>query len=166
MSNIIIELRKIISSSCLATIMKRTEGCQRYCEVKITNKKLARIIIDLDEPGSFMSEHESRPDYILVCSDLKMDERIVVVEISMGGNKDTKIIAKQLQAGLQGIEREMSKLSDKISFSKFKIFALFCGATDRNMREKLGKEKIYFNNKRISIKVMRCGESLDKKIYS
>ena len=164
MSDILEELKRIVDSGCLATIMKRKEGTKRFCEAKIDKRKYPHIIIDLDIENSIIDIHEKRPDYIFIRSDSYTSTKIAVVEISMGGNKDTSLIADQLQAGLNGIEKTFERVGNTGATNETEAFAVFCGDTDREMRTKLGKIPVYYGKRKLVIQVIACGDSLEKKI--
>ncbi len=161
MKNLVDTIKSLVDVGCLGRTMKKKVG-KNFCEVDISKQKGKWIVIDLDKERSLIDKQSLRPDFVFVSNKPIGKGSVVVVEISMGKNKSANDVQRQIQSGFDILEKRLLETSSKNSLKNIEFIGLFCGKPPKALREKLSKTGIRFRNTIVMIKVLHCGESLEK----
>ena len=158
------ELRGSVDSACCVKSISRTENGEKL-SLDISGEKGDHVVIDFDAPELLMGEHK-RPDFLFVSnaggsansSDPNLLGRIVPIELSTGRSKSVKEIRKQLQAGLDWVDRRIDQRY------KPSLVPVFVGRLDSRERGKIrmGAEKVRFRGKKKIIQIASNEQKLPK----
>lgn len=144
-------LRSRVSDDRLVTGRLNKDGCR----VSLQEISQDRVIVDLDKPGSPLSQSDARCDYLLVVEgNSGGPEWIVVLELKKG-SLDVSKVTGQLQAGAKTAER----LTDASIPRAFRPVAAV-GSVPKGQRRALKTINITLRGKQEMPRLLKCGDKL------
>ena len=100
MTGLVATVRGKLDEACVRSRRLRKEGCS----VSLRDAPQPRLIIDLDKPGSPLSQNQTRCDYLFVAEVPSKRDWVVPLELKSGGLDAGKVV-EQLQAGARAAEK-------------------------------------------------------------
>ena len=155
MTDLVEIVRNRVKNGCIAKRCKK-DGCS--VSLKCVPKQ--HLIIDFDKPGSPFSQTEKRCDYLFVAKEPAGLNWLVLLELKK--NKvDAKEVVEQLRAG---VDKTHKFVPGNIKF-KFRPVVAHRGIHKAEMDElRKPKNKISFLNYRESVRLIDCGDKLNKEL--
>ena len=155
MTDLVEAVREKVKDSCISKRCKK-DGCG----ISLKSVPKQRLIIDFDKPGSPLGQADKRCDYLLVANGSADRNWLVPLELKKG-RVDAKQVVKQLKAGVN--------IAQKLIPSDIKVDlrpVVAHRGIDKAEREELKKQrsKVSFRNLRESVRLINCGDELNKKL--
>ena len=155
MSNLVAGVRRQFDRQCLEG--RETLRKQR-CTVSLAQMPRARVVADLDRPGSPLGEHETRCDYLVFAEEgggKTWKGWVVPLELKARLRVDT--VAAQLQAGADAAGKLVADASD-VSFVPVVAFKHKKGQ-ERSLKDSRMRVK-FKDGKSETFRLMKCGGKL------
>ena len=147
MSNALQTIRKEVGTDALS------KSCKRFgCKVSLECMPSHRIVIDVDKAYSTDVAQHSRCDYVLFFA-RRVGDGVLAIPIELkSGNVDASEASKQLQWGLEIVDRLVPRDSDTECYP-----ILFHGKSlHPKQRKSLNRTKISYRGRKLTILTGRC----------
>lgn len=147
MTGLLQTVHNTISASCIAGNISK-EGCR----VSLQGAPNNRLIIDLDRPGSPLSQNQTRCDYLLLAELADKPGLIYPIELK-AGRASPGDVKDQLQAGADVVAR-LTPTDGAV-----KLLPLLASGSDKAGRKRI-RATVRFRTCEIPIRRIRCGQPL------
>ena len=147
MMGMLAAVKSRVPQSCRAESI-RGQGCS----VSLDGTPPKRLIIDLDKPGSPLSQNQTRCDYLLLAELADKPGLIYPIELKAGraGPGDVK---DQLQAGAN-VAAHLTPTDCEV-----KLLPILASGSDKAGRKRI-RATVVFRESEIPIRRIRCGQPL------
>lgn len=152
MSGLVARALANVDGRCVAKRIRK-EGCT----VSLSGAPTARLIVDLDKPGSPIGQADVHCDYLFVAEDDAAGGWVAPLELTTGPVDASKFVG-QLRAGASAAER----LVPRNVAAKFRPIAVYGGGSHIAERRKLQRNdsKVSFHGMREPVRLIKCGTKL------
>ena len=123
--------------------------------VSLKDAPRPRLIVDFDKPGSPLGQSETRCDYLFVANGGRCADWIAPLELKRGSLHAGHVV-RQLRAGATAAEGLVSR-NKKV---RFRPTAVYGGI------HKAQINKVEFHGRVEAIRLIKCGASLTKALWS
>ena len=147
MSGLLESVGDNVPDSCRATTINK-EGCS----VSLAGLPRQRLIIDLDKPGSPLSQNETRCDYLLLVEFPGEPGSVSAVELK-SGRASPGDVRGQLQGGVDAAARLIP------SGYAVDLLPVLASQSDKAGRKRI-RATVRFRGKDVPIQRIRCGNRL------
>ena len=153
MTGLVASVRGKLDEACVGSRRLRKEGCS----VSLRDAPQPHLIIDLDKPGSPLSQNQTRCDYLFVAEVPSNRDWVVPLELKSGG-LDAGKVAAQLQAGARAAE----KLVQSGRTIRLRPVLAYGGSMHRAERTAMKKKTnwVRFRDYSEPVRQIRCGSPL------